>query len=106
MADYSDAYPETGSGNISKATPEWAAVLAEARKRRQDLPELEGEYLLHTAYDIVNEQVGTAGIPWAKCANCGSPFIVKDGGGMTVCSTSCHADYLAYITAEAKGMFR
>jgi len=98
MSDEYDAeHPETGSGNISKATDEWKQVLDQARAN-----DLDG-YTLHHAYALINEQVAE-GIPWAKCANCGSPYRMdQDGAGDTVCSSDCFDDYLSYLNGVHRG---
>lgn len=90
---YDEAHQETGSSNISKATPEWKQILKEARARGDDT-----KPVLHTAYDIVNAQV-KQGILWSKCANCGSPYKIKeDWANDTVCSEVCQSEYDNYVT--------
>lgn len=102
---YDDEHQETGSANISKATPEWSAVLAEARAERQNLLEagLGGgpdDYVLHRAYGIVNRQQAT-GTPWGKCTNCGSPYKRdSEGADETVCSSTCWQEFCDYIQSE------
>lgn len=88
---YPDTDPVTGSSNISKASPEWAEVLAQAGQRYDP----QTQYRVHVAYEIVNEQV-TAGIAWSKCANCGSPF----KGVSEICSEDCAGEYSAYLMEE------
>ena len=91
MDEYDEAHQETGSSNISKATPEWSDVLRQARARG------EGGYVLHTAYYIVNEQE-RQGIRWNKCPNCGSPYRRgRKGSNSTTCSIECWESYRAYI---------
>lgn len=93
---YDKTHQETGSGNISKATPEWSDVLWTARARGEE------GYVLHTAYDIVNEQV-KQGIVWSKCANCGSPYKqTEDWTNNIVCSYACHQAYVDYINDPMK----
>lgn len=82
--EYDAQHPETGSSNISKATPEWTAVLEEARRNYDGVG-----YVLHDAYAIVSEQV-KAGIPWFKCMNCGSPYRAdREGASVDSCSDGC-----------------
>lgn len=91
---YDEQFPETGSGNISKATPEWKEVLAQAR--RDVVP---GEAVLHRAYYLVN----TSGVEWGKCPNCGSPYrLDTEGADATVCSRECFEDYIGYLAEEAE----
>jgi hypothetical protein len=80
MSDpYDLQHTETGSSNISKATPEWQEKLALARTLNDG-----SEPVLHTAYHLVNEAVGR-GESWAKCLDCGSPF----RGSGEFCSPEC-----------------
>jgi len=88
--EYDEQHQETGSGNISKATPEWKEILRQARLERGP-----DELVLHKAYALVNEQ-GLAGCAWAKCPNCGSPYRADLRGN--VCSDDCYREYLAYVT--------
>jgi hypothetical protein len=99
MDSYDQAHPTTGSGNISRATPEWLEVLAIARERCVEV----GDPVLHMAYQIINEQT-FMGIQWAKCPNCGSPFRMdREGAGDTLCSDTCFDEYSAYIATEGRG---
>lgn len=88
--EYDFVYSDTGSSNISRATPEYAEVIREAKRTLQP-----DEYLIHRATAIINAQV-KAGTPWSKCVNCGSPFIVK--GSSEICSEQCHREYLEYLS--------
>ena len=79
---------ETGSRNISKASPEWKAILEKAREEHEDCGN-ECQYDIHHAYRLVNKEVA-AGIPWAKCSNCGSPYRLNyQGNTSTHCSEEC-----------------
>lgn len=40
-------------------------------------------------------------VPVGVCANCGGPRYAADGG--TVCSSTCHDAYVAYIMGEING---
>lgn len=99
---YDLEHEETGSGNISKASPEWMMVLRQAREDIEGVEPLEGDFVLHRAYAIVNQRA-QAGEPWAKCMDCGSPFIVGQGAGSSpeFCSTSCGK---AYTDEFSKGL--
>lgn len=98
--EYDAQHPETGSSNISKATPEWTAVLEEARRNYDGVG-----YVLHDAYAIVSEQV-KAGIPWFKCMNCGSPYRAdREGASVDSCSPQCWGDYLSYLDNSLEGMW-
>lgn len=83
---YDEQFPETGSGNISRATPEWKEVLEQAR--RDVVP---GEPVLHRAHYLIN----ISGAPWGKCPNCGSPFLIDRSADGTLCSMVCYREYLA-----------
>lgn len=92
MDTYDALHYETGSSNISKATPEWQEIL---RQVRQDLTSNHAHgYVLHTAYALVNEQTKND-VPWCKCMNCGSPYIMtnthKHGN---ICSDECTTEIL------------
>jgi hypothetical protein len=89
---YDEEHPETGSSNISKASPEWTEVLGAARAAHTG-----DGYVLHEAYAAINERVA-AGEAWAKCANCGSPYqLTEQWGDMTVCSSNCFTEYCSYL---------
>lgn len=92
MSDQYDAqHPETGSGNISRASSDWEKILEQARIEHSD------GYVLHDAYDLINEQVA-AGIPWNKCPNCGSPYrLDSEGANGTTCSQRCWDEFAASI---------
>ena len=96
MADqYDQEHHETGSSNISAATDEWQAKLAEARLINDG-----SEPVLHTAYRLVNEDVAQ-GARWYKCANCGSPYrLSPEWQGTTVCSSECHNEFIADIVGS------
>lgn len=88
--EYDAQYPETGSSNITKATPEWREILAQARENHHG-------YVLHAAYALVNEQV-MSGIAWSKCTNCGCPYRMDSEGATDAgCSPDCHEDYSLYV---------
>lgn len=85
---------DTGSGNISKATIEWAQIYHQAKQ--DAAPD---QHPLHRAYELINEQVAN-GQPWAKCANCGSPYkLTEHWGNDTVCSESCASAYISYLNS-------
>lgn len=91
MPSYDEIYRETGSSNISRATPEWAAALdraAQIQARGDARP------LIHIATELVNEEA-MAGEPWNKCPNCGSPF----KGTQTLCSDRCETEYTDYLNS-------
>jgi len=92
--EYDARYRETGSSNISKATPEWAEKLDQAAAMQAAGDD---RYLIHIATALVNEEA-VAGIPWTKCMNCGSPFkIVLPWTDATLCSEACRQEYLNYL---------
>lgn len=66
---YDRLYPDTGSSNISRATPEWKEKLAEARATSDGT-----RPILHLAYELINQAVALRGEHWSKCMNCGSPY--------------------------------
>lgn len=85
---------ETGSNNISKASPEWKEIWDEAKNNQSP-----DRHPLHAAYEEVNRRIA-AGESWAKCANCGSPYqLTMEWSNNTVCSLSCHNDYLDYMNS-------
>lgn len=86
---YDEEHSETGSSNISRATPEWREKLQTARALYNGT-----KPVLHIAYELVNEEA-KRGTQWSKCTNCGSPF---KGHGET-CSDKCYDDYVAYISS-------
>lgn len=90
--EYNEKYAETGSSNISKASPEWAKVIEEAKRLLQP-----GEYLITKGIEIINRQVADGFTSWAKCINCGSPFIVKTSS--EICSDSCAHEYSDYLNS-------
>lgn len=92
MTDAYDAqHPETGSGNISKATPEWQEILRRARESYGD------GYVLHDAYELINQEVA-AGIIWNKCPNCGCPYrLDAEGANGTTCSAACWDEFAADV---------
>jgi hypothetical protein len=92
--EYDLAHEATGSGNISKATIEWREALRKAREPSSE----GGDFVLHRAYAAINRQAREEGTAWSKCANCGSPYIVREGGNMTTCSEKCSKDYIAYLS--------
>jgi hypothetical protein len=83
---YDEIYRETGSSNISKATPEWAEKLEQAIQLQA---QGDGRPLIHIATELVN----ASGEQWSKCPNCGSPFL----GTRTLCSDVCDAEYRDYL---------
>lgn len=90
MAHYYD--PETGSGNISKASPEWKEIWDQARDNQT--PDM---HPLHAAYAEVNRRVA-AGEHWTKCANCGSPYqMTAQWSNGTVCSSDCYSAFAASL---------
>lgn len=95
MSDLTDE--ETGSSNISKASPEWKAILERAKIEHRDCSPIRSDcqYTIHHAYRLVNEQV-TAGTHWTKCTNCGSPFIVT--ASAEICSDECGTEYGDYLS--------
>lgn len=93
---YDLMHEETGSGNISQATPEWKEVLAQARAMELQ----DGEYVLHKAYGIVNQRVA-AGERWNKCMECGSPYIVSEHTTAEFCSNT-HGE--SYTKSFSKGL--
>lgn len=96
--EYDQQHPETGSSNISKATPEWTQALEDARRNYDGVG-----HVLHDAYAMVNEQV-QAGIPWAKCMNCGSPYRMdREGASVDICSPECWSSYAAYLNNSLDG---
>lgn len=90
---------ETGSNNINKATPEWLAILKQAREEHVNCDGTGCEYEIHHAYRLVNQQVAE-GVLWAKCANCGSPFHVKASGNSTTCSKGCYDEFSDSLMEE------
>ena len=50
---------------------------------------------IHKFYAAINIDARDNGTPWAKCPNCGDPFI--DYQGQTLCSERCERQYLDYI---------
>lgn len=93
MTDFYDGlHHETGSSNVSKATPEWQEKLTAARTLYDDT-----ESVLHIAYRLVNEAVAT-GEHWAKCTDCGSPYRISEAWhDETVCSQDCWDRYSSYL---------
>jgi hypothetical protein len=89
---YDQQHQETGSSNISKATPEWQEKLVAARAQYDGT-----ELVLHIAYRLVNEAVA-AGERWGKCANCGSPYRYSNSwsSGMA-CSPDCWTEYVTSV---------
>lgn len=86
MAHYYD--PETGSGNISKASPEWKEIWEQAKA-----DETLTKHPLHAAYEEVNRRVAM-GEHWAKCANCGTPYqMTPQWSDGTVCSSGCYSSF-------------
>jgi hypothetical protein len=93
---YDEIYRETGSSNISKATPEWTEKLEKAIELQA---QGDGRPLIHIATELVNTDTESAG-QWGKCANCGSPYKLRpDWGNMTVCSEECHGEYADYVSS-------
>lgn len=81
---------ETGSGNISRATPEWQEILTHARRIRSESHS--DEYVLHIAYRLVNEQC-ELGTFWSKCRGCGSPYRLDNGMSSSEhCSLECEEE--------------
>lgn len=87
---YDLRHEATGSGNISKASPEWKNILDHARSE----PSTE-QYVLQEAYKRINAQV-KSGIPWSKCMNCGSPFL----GTSDHCGDACFKELLEDLNAS------
>lgn len=57
----------------------------------------DGSYIAHLAYERINEQV-TAGRPWNKCLDCGTPYpLDQEGAGSEFCSSRCEAETLTYL---------
>lgn len=84
---YDIQYPDTGSSNISKATPEWKEKLEQARAAY-----VPGMTVLHEAYKLVNQEVRDGKFIWDKCMNCGSPY--RSYPGMReFCSDECTHEY-------------
>ena len=84
---------ETGSNNISKASPEWKAILEQARREHESCS-TECQYDIHHAYRLANE----SGAPWNKCSNCGSPYVVTSVGAL--CSPECYNEEVDALMRE------
>lgn len=83
---------------MSKEQPEDHELVAMTQQYTQDH---DGKYVTHAAYEEINRQVA-AGRPWAKCANCGNPYPLReDWNSGTVCSQKCADEYTEYLTTGA-----
>jgi len=91
---YDELHKETGSSNISKATPEWQAILKQAREAIANDGQNYAGHTIEVAYYIVNQQNDQQKI-WDKCENCGSPYHVDKSDATNVelyCSAECETE--------------
>lgn len=51
----------------------------------------------HKMYAAINKDVRDNGTPWAKCADCGDPYVVSAEGSTMFCSDACEAAYGDYL---------
>lgn len=99
MDSYDLTYPETGSGNIRKASPEWKEVLAQAREIHENAEP--DTLVLHIAFRLVNEQVQQQQVAWHKCQECGTPYRETSWGSDTMCSDECAEAYVQYFDSPS-----
>lgn len=57
---------------------------------------------IHKTYAEVNIRIRDLGEHWAKCANCGDlyRYDTPEWYDSTVCSSSCHAAFVASLVGE------
>lgn len=98
---YHAEHQETGSSNISQASPEWRKVLDEAERIQAD--SRPNDYVVHVAYELVNQQVAT-GVAWNKCSECGSPYrLDSEASSSSHCSPSCFESETSQLFLEGEG---
>lgn len=57
--------------------------------------------MIHKVYAMINIGVRDRGEQWAKCPNCGDPYMItEEWSNGTVCSERCGAEFIASIQAE------
>lgn len=57
----------------------------------------------HKAIAAINIDARDNGTQWAKCTNCGDPYVVTGETGSTVCSDECGAEFEADLRRQLGG---